>query len=180
MPISCKCFASSFRRLHNVPSLGRFHSKYCIITPFFIWQAIKRRIHSSVSRLGRTRIKSGSAPGSRPSTPCRRGPPPPGSSNSCRFRTRPSLHRPGRSSCQRRHATARTRTPTAKRMQTGSLRSKLRRFAVDSGEEKGCIAPKKSARGCDRRRCISNGPLHRARCKAEPMFGFRRGGKRTQ
>ena len=115
----------------------------------------------------------------RPSTPCRRGPPPPGSSNSCRFRTRPSLHRPGRSSCQRRHATARTRTPTAKRMQTGSLRPKLRRFAVNSGEEKGCIAPKKSARGCDRRRCISNGPLHRARCKAEPKFGFRRGGKRT-
>ena len=33
-PTSCRCRASSFNCVHNLPSLGRFHSKYCIITPF--------------------------------------------------------------------------------------------------------------------------------------------------
>ena len=36
----CKCDASSFNCFHKFPSFGRFHSKYCIITPFSIIQCI--------------------------------------------------------------------------------------------------------------------------------------------
>ena len=35
-PVSCRCLASCFSFFQRLPSLGRFHSKYCIMTPFLI------------------------------------------------------------------------------------------------------------------------------------------------